>query len=249
MTIKIQHALEELATIFEKTHPTLANIEDEFAQYSSGVEEAIGNTFEHLVLLHARIHGFKAHAELLNTSHKPSTTNSEKDESTVTAVAKNLELPTIPTFSGDTTDSDNFWKLSNLNVHPQNLSELQKFNYLLNSLKGKPLQSMKKFQLTRQNYAKTIEFLANKYVNSEELIRQLLRKMDKISLHSSSIEEQHRLLEDIEAIIGQLVQEAKRQLVRADTLVPLNKLGLSQLFMMDCGSLAFMALVNMSTWV
>ncbi|VDM64946.1 unnamed protein product [Angiostrongylus costaricensis] len=66
---------------------------------------------------------------------------------------------------------------------------------------------MKKFQLTRQNYLKAIEFLTNKYGNPEELIRQLLRKMDKISLHSSSIHEQRRLLEDIEAIIGQLVQK------------------------------------------
>ncbi|VDM64989.1 unnamed protein product, partial [Angiostrongylus costaricensis] len=68
---------------------------------------------------------------------------------------------------------------------------------------------MKKFQLTRQNYLKAIEFLTNKYGNPEELIRQLLRKMDKISLHSSSIHEQRRLLEDIEAIIGQLVQKGE----------------------------------------
>ncbi|VDM55375.1 unnamed protein product [Angiostrongylus costaricensis] len=91
MTSKIQHALDELTTIFEKTHATIPNIEDVFAQYSSATEEAIGNIFECLVLLHAQIHGFKPHAELLNTSHKPSTTNSGKDESTVTAVMKNLE--------------------------------------------------------------------------------------------------------------------------------------------------------------
>ncbi|VDM55037.1 unnamed protein product, partial [Angiostrongylus costaricensis] len=152
-----------------------------------------------------------AQAELLNTSYKHSTTNSSKDESTVTAVVKNLELPTIliPTFNGDIWDWDNFWELFNLNVHSQNLSELQKFNYLLNSLKGEPLQSMKKFQLTRQNYLKAIEFLTNKYGNSEELIRQLLRKMNKITLHSSSIHEQRSLLEDIEAIIGQLVQKGE----------------------------------------
>ncbi|VDM64928.1 unnamed protein product [Angiostrongylus costaricensis] len=211
MTTKIQHALDELATMFEKSHPTSPNIEEEFAQCSTTAEEAIGNTFEYLVLLHARIHGFKAHAELLNTSHKHSTTNSSKNESTVTAVVKNLELPTnpIPTFNGDIWDWDNFWELFNLNVHSQNLSELQKFNYLLNSLKGETLQSMKKFQLTRQNYLKAIEFLTNKYGNPEELIRQLLRKMDKISLHSSSIHEQRRLLEDIEAIIGQLVQKGE----------------------------------------
>ncbi|VDM62089.1 unnamed protein product [Angiostrongylus costaricensis] len=208
MTTKIQHALDELATMFEKTHPTLPNIEEEFTQYSSTAEEAIGNTFVYLVLLHARIHGFNAHAELLNTSHKHSTTNSGKDESAVTAVVKNLELPIIPvpTFNGDIWNWDNFWELFNLNVQLQNLSELQKFNYLLSSLKGEPLQLMKKFQLTRQNYAKAIEFLTNKYGNSKKLIRQLLKKMDKIFLNSSSKQEQRRLLEDI---IGQLVQKGE----------------------------------------
>ncbi|VDM59402.1 unnamed protein product [Angiostrongylus costaricensis] len=71
MTLKIQHALDELAIIFEKAYPTPRNIEDEFAQYSSTAEEAIGNTFEYLVLLHARIHGFKAHAKLFDTSKNP----------------------------------------------------------------------------------------------------------------------------------------------------------------------------------
>ncbi|VDM52865.1 unnamed protein product [Angiostrongylus costaricensis] len=109
MTTKIQDKLDELGTIIEKTHLTLPNIEDEFAQYSSAAEEAIGNTFEYLVLLQARIHGFKAHAKLLNTSHKPSTTNSGNDYLVgtvgihVTAVVKKPGLPTItiPTFNGD----------------------------------------------------------------------------------------------------------------------------------------------------
>ncbi|VDM56010.1 unnamed protein product [Angiostrongylus costaricensis] len=74
ITTKIQHALDELATILKhiKHALTLPNIEDEFVQYLSAADEAIGNASEYLVLLHARIHGFKAHDELLNTSHKPS---------------------------------------------------------------------------------------------------------------------------------------------------------------------------------
>ncbi|KAE9413105.1 hypothetical protein Angca_001162, partial [Angiostrongylus cantonensis] len=120
-----------------------------------------------------------------------------------------LPTITIPTFNGDIWDWDNFWELFNLNVHSQNLSELEKINYLLSSLRGEHLQSIKKFQLTGQDCVKAIEFLTNKYGNSEELIRQFLRKMDTISLHSSSIQEQRRLLEDKEAIIGQLVQKGE----------------------------------------
>uniref|UniRef100_A0A0K0DMP3 Uncharacterized protein n=1 Tax=Angiostrongylus cantonensis TaxID=6313 RepID=A0A0K0DMP3_ANGCA len=156
MTTKIQHELDELATIFERTNPTLPNIEDEFAQYSNAAEEAIGNAFEYLVLLHARIHSFKAHAEILNTSHNHSNTSSGNDESIVTAVVKKLELPTIPipTFSGDIWDWDYFWELFNANIHSQKVSDLQKFNYLINSLKGEPLQAIKKFQISKENYQK-----------------------------------------------------------------------------------------------
>ncbi|VDM59468.1 unnamed protein product [Angiostrongylus costaricensis] len=201
MTTKIQHALDELATMFEKAHPTLPNIEEEFTQYSSTAEEAIGNTFEYLVLLHAWIHGFKAHAELLNTSYKPSTTNSREKSGATHNPYPNIHWLHM--------GLGQLLGAFNLNVHSQNLSELQKFNYLLSSLTGEPLQSKKKFQLTRQNYAKAIEFFINKYGNSEELIRQFLRKMDKLSLNSSSIQKQRRLLEDIEAIIGQLVHKGK----------------------------------------
>ncbi|KAE9413371.1 hypothetical protein Angca_000535, partial [Angiostrongylus cantonensis] len=99
--------------------------------------------------------------------------------------------------------------LFNLNDHSQNFFELEKFNYLFRSLKREPLQSMKKLKLTRQNYAKAVEYLTNKYGNSKELIRQLLKEMHKILLHSSSIQEQRRLLEDIEAILGQLMQKGE----------------------------------------
>ncbi|KAE9412770.1 hypothetical protein Angca_000869, partial [Angiostrongylus cantonensis] len=72
-----------------------------------------------------------------------------------------LELPTvpIPTFSGDIWDWDNFWELFNANIHSEKVSDLQKFNYLINSLKGEPLQSIKKFQISKENYQKAIDFL------------------------------------------------------------------------------------------
>uniref|UniRef100_A0A0K0DD71 Orange domain-containing protein n=1 Tax=Angiostrongylus cantonensis TaxID=6313 RepID=A0A0K0DD71_ANGCA len=110
MTTKLHHELDELATIFERTNPTLPNTGDKFVQYSNAAEEAIGSAFEYLVLLHAGIHSFKAHSELLNTSHEHSNTSSANDESIVTAVVKKLELSTIPipTFRGDIWDLDNF---------------------------------------------------------------------------------------------------------------------------------------------
>ncbi|KAE9413946.1 hypothetical protein Angca_000007, partial [Angiostrongylus cantonensis] len=64
------------------------------------------------------------------------------------------------------------------NIHSQNLSEIQKFNYLPTSLKGELLRLIEKFQPNKQNYDKAIKFLTNKCGNSEELIRQLVKTLD-----------------------------------------------------------------------
>ncbi|KAE9415508.1 hypothetical protein Angca_001567, partial [Angiostrongylus cantonensis] len=76
-----------------------------------------------------------------------------------------LELPTlpIPTFSGNIWEWDNFWELFGTSIHSQKISELYKFDYLLNSLHGEALDAVKKFQLTKENYVKAVEFLAKKY--------------------------------------------------------------------------------------
>ncbi|KAE9415704.1 hypothetical protein Angca_000281, partial [Angiostrongylus cantonensis] len=94
-------------------------------------------------------------------------------------------------------------------IHSQNLSELQTFNHLLSSLNGKPLKSIKKFQPNKQNYIKAIEFLSNKYGDSEELIRQLLQELDQTSFRSPTMHERHMLLEDIQVTISQLTQKAE----------------------------------------
>ncbi|KAE9420473.1 hypothetical protein Angca_002065, partial [Angiostrongylus cantonensis] len=59
----------------------------------------------------------------------------------------------IPTFSGNIKEQDNLWELFNANIHSQSTSELFKFNYLLNSLKGGAIDAVKKLQHTIENYA------------------------------------------------------------------------------------------------
>ncbi|KAE9421178.1 hypothetical protein Angca_000854, partial [Angiostrongylus cantonensis] len=119
-------------------------------------------------------------------------------------------LPTIPipTFSGDIWDWDNFCELFNTNIHSQRVSDLQKFNYLINSLKGEPLQAIKKFQISKENYQKAIDFLNEKYGNSEKLVLvQLLEKLDETASRSSTLYEQRKLLEHIQTIILQLIEK------------------------------------------
>ncbi|EPB73109.1 peptidase family A16 [Ancylostoma ceylanicum] len=128
-----------------------------------------------------------------------------------TPTVRPLELPTLPLpkFSGNVWEWDNFWELFHSNVHSQSLSELHKFNYLLNALKGEALEAVKKFQVTRENYARALDFLKNKYGNTEELVFRLIDKLDSCSLCSPAIRDQRKLFEQIQVVVTQLEQKGE----------------------------------------
>ncbi|EYB82580.1 hypothetical protein Y032_0356g3353 [Ancylostoma ceylanicum] len=94
-------------------------------------------------------------------------------------------------------------------MYTPSLSELHKFNYLLNALKGEALEAVKKFQVTRENYAKALDFLKNKYGNTEELVFRLIDKLDSCSLRSPAIRDQRKLLEQIQVVVTQLEQKGE----------------------------------------
>ena len=85
-----------------------------------------------------------------------------------------------------------------------------KYNYLLNSLEGEARQCIKKFQVTKDNYSKAINFLLSKYENREVLINTLVEQLDNCFLHSSSIKDQRALLEHQQVIIIQLLQKGEQ---------------------------------------
>lgn len=52
-------------------------------------------------------------------------------------------------------ESGNFLELFYTNVHSQDASDLQKFNYFISYLKGEPLRAINKFQIIKDNYQKS----------------------------------------------------------------------------------------------
>ncbi|KAK6061835.1 hypothetical protein COOONC_00489 [Cooperia oncophora] len=62
----------------------------------------------------------------------------------------------------------------------QELPELFKFNYLLDALQGEAKESVRKFQVTADNYSRAITFLPNRYGSKEELIQKLINPTGKL---------------------------------------------------------------------
>ncbi|XGW10906.1 hypothetical protein V3C99_012421 [Haemonchus contortus] len=187
-TSKIEEKLKDYAEAMDSlAEPSPKDVKD-FERYSSRAEEAMSMAFDYTLQLQALIRAFDRRtqaSQIILTGANIERVSIEPLPSN--PAPKSLELPTlsVPTFKGNIWEWDNFWDLFNSNVHSQRLSDLHKFNYLLNALKGEALESVKKFQVTSGNYEKAIDFLKKKYGCSEELVIHLMDQLDNCSLRTT----------------------------------------------------------------
>lgn len=72
----------------------------------------------------------------------------------------------LPSYDGNHAEFKNFiTSFNQIIAREYNLSNIEKFNYLLNCLKGAALETVKAFQVTNENYPKAIERLNARYDN------------------------------------------------------------------------------------
>lgn len=119
------------------------------------------------------------------------------------ATAKLPAIP-IPTITGKIWEFNNFWTLFDANVHQQPLTRLQKFNYLINALRGEARDLIRRYPVTESNYDHAIDLLKTKYGNESALIGHLQSRLEMAKAESKSIHAQRRLLENILPIVTQL---------------------------------------------
>ncbi|EPB66718.1 Pao retrotransposon peptidase [Ancylostoma ceylanicum] len=209
-TTKIEELLREYAIELAELENASQKDQDDFEEYSSKAEMALTSAFDYILLLQARLRAFKSCEDqmILSASRTTLGENIPNGGSPTTE----FELPTlpIPTFRGIIWDWANFSELFNANVHSQPLPDLYKFNYLLNALKGEAYKSVKKFQVTPDNYMKAIDFLRNKYENTEELVTRLIDRLENCQLRSPLLKDQRSLLEQIQVVIMQLIRQGEQ---------------------------------------
>ncbi|KAK6728893.1 hypothetical protein RB195_006136 [Necator americanus] len=210
-TSKIEQVLQDYAAEFaELTQPAEKDQED-FEEYSAKAELSVTSAFDYSLLLKAK--AFKSYGKMSCLMSGTSTSHAQSQECATATLTqpKRIELPTlpIPIFRGNVWEWDNFWELFKENVHSQDLPELFKFDYLLNALKEEVLESVKKFQINRENYSKALEFLHHKYGSAEELVNRLTNKLEHCSLRSPSLRDQRTLFDQLQVIVTQLRQKGE----------------------------------------
>ncbi|KAK6044666.1 hypothetical protein COOONC_17829, partial [Cooperia oncophora] len=79
----------------------------------------------------------------------------------------------------------------------------------LNALEGEAKESVKKFQVTPENYSHAIKFLHARYGNPEELIQKPIDQLDHYKLRSESLKDQRTLFEQVQVTVLQLKQKGE----------------------------------------
>ncbi|KIH69183.1 zinc knuckle [Ancylostoma duodenale] len=119
-----------------------------------------------------------------------------------------VELPAIPIpkFARKLRKFDNFWALFEANVNSQNLINLEKFNYLINALRGEAREAIKRYAITEENYPLALCLLRSKYGDRSRLVRHLQSPLETASAKGNAIRDQRQLLEYLVSLTSQLQQ-------------------------------------------
>ncbi|PIO56741.1 hypothetical protein TELCIR_21858, partial [Teladorsagia circumcincta] len=199
---------DENITLMETTMTKLADAFDDLEDHTEEEEAQLNKYIDGAQDTIMKLHLHKAELER-KMSHYVGGNLTERqnvlDPTVMTplALSKLPEIP-IPIFTGRRWDWHNFWALFQANVHDQDLTELQKFNYLLSSLKGEAKQSISRFHVTPSNYMKAIEHLQRRYGNKDGIIRELNRNLNSCAARGSGTSDQRQLFDKLSVIAAQL---------------------------------------------
>ncbi|XGW10144.1 hypothetical protein V3C99_011987 [Haemonchus contortus] len=200
-----QLLLDTLST-FSATADSLIDSlnEDQVVQVQTYLENA------HEALERAHTLAFKMDATLrskrcqLQEMNAPATNSTQSNWGLVQAAQPRLPAIPIPTFSGKIWEYGNFWTLFSTNVHNQPLTNLQKFNYLLDALSGEARELVRRFPVTEENYELAVEMLQKKYGDNSKLASSLQTRLEHAKADRPTIPAQRRLLDSIIPIVMQL---------------------------------------------
>ncbi|KAK5975447.1 hypothetical protein GCK32_013040 [Trichostrongylus colubriformis] len=169
------------------------------------VEEGIEKTL--LVLQRAQKLAIELEANRISARDHASTSQEATGTAAIAVARPKLPAIPVPIFTGKVWDFENFWALFAANVHNQPLTPLQKFNYLVNALRGEARESIRRFAITEANYEHAIEFLRRKYGDESRLICCLQSRLEDAKASDTSLLGQRRLLEQLLQIVTQLEEK------------------------------------------
>ena len=137
----------------------------------------------------------ETYADIMEIKYRLFSDNSNPDESksnvsrNCTSSRGNIRMPriTIPTFEGGYKNWITFYDLYRVLVHENSdLSNIEKFQYLVSALKGEPLNLIKAFPISDINYNVAYETLVKRYQNKRQLAFFAWQAIDSVKLQNNS---------------------------------------------------------------
>ncbi|EYC44534.1 hypothetical protein Y032_0458g1827 [Ancylostoma ceylanicum] len=149
----LETSLSKLASAFDDLEEHSKDDGEQLDKYMNSVQEEIVKLHAHKTQLQHMIRDCTNDREM--EPREDGRTPSVVTQATPLSPS-NLPVIPIPIFSGRRWEWENFCALFEANVHDQDLTELQKFNYLVSSLRDEA-KEITRFQVTENNYERAMK--------------------------------------------------------------------------------------------
>lgn len=106
----------------------------------------------------------------------------------------------LPVFNGTVAGWQPFWDQFDSSIHSnRSLSEVEKFNYLLDSLSDAAKSSIRGLAVTSVNYRTAVDILTERFGKSDLIVADLMNQLSDIRLSDTSLTGLQRFYDDINA--------------------------------------------------
>nr|XP_044250696.1 uncharacterized protein LOC123003146 [Drosophila takahashii] len=144
--------------------------------------------------------------EELNSTRPPHSPFSLAQSSSIALSSSKLPRLTLPTFDGKFAEYKNFINsFTQIIAREATMSNLEKFNHLLHSLKGPALDAIKAFPITDENYPKALQRLNERFDNSTLIFLETIDALFKLQpVEKSNAIQLQGLVDKASAMYGAL---------------------------------------------
>jgi hypothetical protein len=138
-----------------------------------------------------------------------------------------LEKYIITPFTGDYMDWLRFWNQFTVEVHDTNISDVRKFHYLLELVKGKPREDILSLPHTSDGYKEAKKILIENYDKDTNVHKALIKDLE--SLHTITSIHKLNLIHDfyskLSRIVRSLTTMGKLEKAQSAVYTLMDKLG------------------------
>ncbi|XP_054745862.1 uncharacterized protein LOC129250249 [Anastrepha obliqua] len=135
--------------------------------------------------------------------------NSTFRESTAAIPVSHSKIPALklPVFCGRYSEYKNFIaSFMHVIGNESSLSNIEKFNHLLNCLQGQALETVKAFQITSENYSKALDRLKSRYDNSTLIFMETIKSLFELpSAAKGGASQLQSLVDNVSALYSSLL--------------------------------------------